>query len=87
MRLRPSRSASSFALLLCACAALAVASPRSRALLVGLPPSAPAVATRRPVDTGVEWLSMTREPALAGIDPYRRLIDRGRDDNLVELDG
>jgi hypothetical protein len=26
-----------------------------------------------------------REPARAGIDPYRKLIDRQRDDNVVDV--
>jgi hypothetical protein len=31
-------------------------------------------------------VTVSREPARAGIDPYRKLIDRRRDDNVVEVE-
>ena len=32
-------------------------------------------------------ITVPREPARAGIDPYRKLMDRQRDDNVVEVNG
>ena len=31
-------------------------------------------------------IMVSREPARAGVDPYRKLIDRQREDNVVEVD-
>jgi uncharacterized repeat protein (TIGR01451 family) len=66
MRLGPSRSGSSLALILCASAALLAASPRSPAVFTKPASPLPEVAaeTRQPIDTGAAWLSMTHGPAV-----------------------
>jgi hypothetical protein len=48
---------------------------------------APLHLARHRIRSGRQTITVTvpRQPALAGIDPYRRLIDRRRDDNLVEV--
>jgi ABC-type transport system involved in multi-copper enzyme maturation permease subunit len=48
---------------------------------------APLYLERHRIKSGKQTISVTvpREPARAGIDPYRKLIDRARDDNVVDV--
>jgi ABC-2 type transport system permease protein len=49
---------------------------------------APLYLKRHRIRSGAQTIRVTvpREPARAGADPYRKLIDRKRDDNLVDVD-
>ena len=44
---------------------------------------------RRPVRSGAQTITFTvdRKPAVAGVDPYAKLIDRNADDNLAKVGG
>lgn len=44
---------------------------------------------RHRIRSGSQTIRVTvpREPARAGVDPYRRMIDRNRDDNVVDVEG
>jgi aminopeptidase N len=44
---------------------------------------------RRPIRTGRQTVTLTvdREPAWVGVDPYNKRIDRNSDDNLVAVGG
>jgi ABC-2 type transport system permease protein len=48
---------------------------------------APLYLQRHRIRSGKQTIRVTvpREPARAGIDPWRKLIDRERDDNVVEV--
>ena len=48
-------------------------------------PGEPLYLTRHRIKSGKQKIKVTvpREPARAGIDPYRKLIDREREDNIV----
>lgn len=48
---------------------------------------APLYLKRHRIRSGKQTLRITvpREPGRAGIDPYRKLIDRERNDNVLEL--
>jgi hypothetical protein len=48
---------------------------------------APLYLTRHRIRSGTQTIRITvpREPARAGIDPYRKLIDRDRGDNVVAV--
>lgn len=54
----------------------------------GAGPGEPLYLERHRIRSGKQTIRITvpREPARAGIDPYRKLIDRQRDDNVVEVD-
>ena len=54
----------------------------------GTPDAAPLYLQRHRIRSGKQTIIVTvpREPARAGIDPYRKLIDREREDNLVEVE-
>jgi hypothetical protein len=47
----------------------------------------PLYLTRHWIKSGKQTIRITvsKEPSRAGIDPYRKLIDRNRDDNVVEV--
>ncbi|GLC24972.1 ABC transporter permease/M1 family aminopeptidase [Roseisolibacter agri] len=51
-------------------------------------PGAPLYLKQHRIRAGQQTITVTvpRAPARAGIDPYRRLIERERDDNLAEVD-
>jgi len=50
-------------------------------------PGAPLYLTRHRITSGKQTIRLIvpKEPARAGIDPYDKLIDRDRDDNVVEV--
>ena len=50
-------------------------------------PGEPLYLTRHRIRSGKQTIRITvpREPSRAGIDPYRKLIDREREDNVVAV--
>ena len=50
-------------------------------------PGDPLYLTRHRIRSGSQTIKITvpREPSRAGIDPYRKLIDREREDNVVAV--
>ncbi|MFP5288476.1 MAG: hypothetical protein ACLGI9_22255, partial [Thermoanaerobaculia bacterium] len=51
-------------------------------------PGAPLYLKRHRVRSGRQTIRVTvpREPARAGVDPWRKLIDRDREDNVAEVE-